>query len=81
MTVSPVSTLSDEQLQAAPATRARGYWTTVGRRLLRDKVSVACAAVLLLIFLSALVAPWLGLAYVFSTSGGTTAGTTSPTSR
>ena len=62
MTVSPVDTLSDEQLQAAPATKARGYWATVGRRLLRDKVSMACAVILLLIFLSALVAPWLGLA-------------------
>ncbi|HEY4985075.1 MAG TPA: ABC transporter permease [Bradyrhizobium sp.] len=62
MTVSPVGTLSDEQLQAAPVTNARGYWATVGRRLLRDKVSVACAVILLLIFLSALVAPWLGLA-------------------
>ena len=56
MTVSPVGTLSDEQLQAAPATKARGYWATVGRRLLRDKVSMACAVILLVIFLSALVA-------------------------
>jgi peptide/nickel transport system permease protein len=62
MTVSPSSTITDAALQAAPMTRARGYWSTVGRRLLRDKVSVACAAVLLLIFLSALAAPWLGLA-------------------
>jgi peptide/nickel transport system permease protein len=62
MTVSPTSTITDAALQAAPTTKARGYWSTVGRRLLRDKVSVACAAVLLLIFLSALAAPWLGLA-------------------
>ena len=41
MTVSPVDTLSDEQLQSAPATKARGYWATVGRRLRRDKVSMA----------------------------------------
>jgi peptide/nickel transport system permease protein len=62
MTVSPTSTITDAALQAAPMTKARGYWATVGRRLLRDKVSMACAAVLLLIFLSALAAPWLGLA-------------------
>ncbi|RXH17670.1 ABC transporter permease [Bradyrhizobium guangzhouense] len=48
-------------LQAAPATKARGYWATVGRRILRDKVSMACAIVLLLIFVAAILAPWLGL--------------------
>ncbi len=53
---------SDAALQAAPAMNARGYWATVGRRLLRDKVSMACALILLAIFLSAAVAPWLGLA-------------------
>jgi peptide/nickel transport system permease protein len=53
---------SDAALQAAPAMKARGYWATVGRRLLRDKVSMACALILLVIFLSALAAPWLGLA-------------------
>ena len=54
--------IADAALQAAPAMKARGYWTTVGRRLVRDKVSMACALILLLIFLSAAVAPWLGLA-------------------
>jgi peptide/nickel transport system permease protein len=53
---------SDAALQAAPAMKARGYWATVGRRLLRDRVSMACALILLAIFLSAAVAPWLGLA-------------------
>jgi peptide/nickel transport system permease protein len=53
---------SDAALQAAPAMNARGYWATVGGRLLRDKVSMACALILLVIFLSALAAPWLGLA-------------------
>ena len=58
----PLSATADAALQAAPATKARGYWATVGRRILRDKVSMACAIVLLAIFLSALLAPWLGLA-------------------
>jgi peptide/nickel transport system permease protein len=57
----PLPVASDAALQAAPATKARGYWATVGRRLFRDKVSIACALVLLVIFLSALLAPWLGL--------------------
>ncbi len=62
MSVSPTSALSDAALQAAPPSKARGYWATVGRRISRDKVSMACALILTLIFLSALVAPWLGLA-------------------
>ncbi len=57
-----MTVMSDTALQAAPATKARGYWATVGRRIARDKVAMACAFVLALIFLSALFAPWLGLA-------------------
>jgi peptide/nickel transport system permease protein len=57
-----MSTITDAALQAAPASKARGYWSTVGRRLRRDKVSMACALILILIFLAALLAPWLGLA-------------------
>src|SRR6266404_2760335 len=57
-----MSAITDAALQAAPATKARGYWATVGRRIARDKVSMACAFILALIFLSALCAPWLGLA-------------------
>ena len=57
-----MSAITDLALQAAPSTEARGYWATVGRRIRRDKVSMACAFILLLIFVSALLAPWLGLA-------------------
>lgn len=53
---------SDASLQAAPAHKARGYWATVGRRLLRDKVSVVCGIILLLILLAAIFAPFLHLA-------------------
>jgi peptide/nickel transport system permease protein len=60
VSISP--TMSDAALQAGPAAKARGYWATVGRRMTRDKVSMACAFILALIFLSALLAPWLGLA-------------------
>src|SRR5258705_288355 len=57
-----MSVMSDTALQAAPASKARGYWATVGRRIVRDKVSMVCAFILVLIFASALLAPWLGLA-------------------
>src|ERR1700694_1137385 len=57
-----MSGISDAAWQAGPAVRARGYWATVGRRIRRDKVSMVCAFILLAIFLSALCAPWLGLA-------------------
>ncbi|QOG06694.1 ABC transporter permease [Aureimonas sp. OT7] len=46
----------------APVEKTRGYWRTVGRRLARDRLSMACLGILLLILLSALFAPWLGLA-------------------
>jgi peptide/nickel transport system permease protein len=61
MTDAPIGAMSDAALQAAPVAKARGYWATVGRRLLRDRVSMTCAFVLILIFVSALIAPWLGL--------------------
>src|SRR5436309_6586248 len=57
-----MTVMSDTALQAAPATKARGYWATVGRRIARDKVSMVCAFMLIAIFLSAVCAPWLGLA-------------------
>src|SRR6187397_1700426 len=57
-----MSAITDTALQAAPATVARGYWATVGRRIRRDKVAMVCAFILVLIFLAAVFAPWLGLA-------------------
>ncbi|MGJ4998646.1 ABC transporter permease [Bradyrhizobium sp. HKCCYLS3077] len=62
MNVSSPSAVNDPSLQAAPMANARGYWATVGRRIVRDKVSMVCVAILLLIFLSALLAPYLHLA-------------------
>src|SRR5688572_18410069 len=49
-------------VQIAVVDKARGYWTSVGRRLMRDPVSVMCAVVLILIALGAIFAPYLGLA-------------------
>jgi peptide/nickel transport system permease protein len=55
-------------VRASPAAASRGYWQQVGRRLRRDPVTLVCAAVLLLIVVSALAAPWLGLADPYKTS-------------
>src|SRR3979490_1215225 len=63
-----MSAITDAALQAAPATKARGYLATVGRRIRRDKVSMVCALILALIFLSARCAPWLGRAYPYQGS-------------
>jgi peptide/nickel transport system permease protein len=45
-----------------PAAVTAGYWSGVARRIVYDKVSVACAFVLMVIFLAAIFAPYLGLA-------------------
>jgi peptide/nickel transport system permease protein len=47
------------QEQAAPATRVRGYWQSVGYRLRHDPVTLAFGAIVLLIVLAALAAPLL----------------------
>src|SRR6266851_1628670 len=62
VSISPMSAMTDAALQAEPASKARGYWATVGRRIVSDKVSMVCACILIAIFLSALCAGWLGLA-------------------
>jgi peptide/nickel transport system permease protein len=59
---------ADSTVRASPAAASRGYWQQVGRRLRRDPVTLACAAILLLIVVSALAAPWLGLADPYKTS-------------
>jgi peptide/nickel transport system permease protein len=46
----------------------RGYWRGVLARLIRDRVSVVCAAVLLALLLAAIFAPWLGLDDPYKTS-------------
>jgi peptide/nickel transport system permease protein len=44
---------------ALPAVRSPGYWTSVWRRFLRDKVAVGAAIVVLLLVLMALLSPWI----------------------
>jgi peptide/nickel transport system permease protein len=57
-----MSVVADDFARIAAVEKARGYWTSVGRRLARDPVSVGCATILILIALAALLAPYLGLA-------------------
>ncbi|WP_088343375.1 MULTISPECIES: ABC transporter permease [Rhodomicrobium] len=57
-----MSVLADDLIDLAATRKSRGYWGNVGRRLLRDPVSMICAAILLLIALAAVFAPYLGLA-------------------
>jgi len=52
----PVSTFEE---QAAPATRVRGYWQSVLYRLRHDPVTLVFAAIVLLIVLAAIFAPYL----------------------
>ena len=46
-----MSIMTDAVLQAPPATKPRGYWATVSRRIARDKISMICALVLIVMVL------------------------------
>jgi peptide/nickel transport system permease protein len=57
-----MSAVADDFARIAIVKKARGYWRTVGRRLIRDPVSVVCALVFIVIALAAIFAPYLGMA-------------------
>jgi peptide/nickel transport system permease protein len=57
-----MTAVAEDIARIAIAPKTRGYWATVGRRLIRDPVNIACATVLILIVLAAIFAPYLGLA-------------------
>jgi peptide/nickel transport system permease protein len=65
---SPSLELGAGMMQPAAATVTRGYWLSVRRRLARDPVTLICATILILIVVSSLAAPWLGLADPYKTS-------------
>ncbi len=44
---------------AAAVERSPGYWTTVGRRLLRNRLAMGAALILLALILVAIFGPWL----------------------
>lgn len=53
------TTLTPSPPAASPATASRSYWSRVLHRFSRDPLAMACLAVLLLILLGAIFAPWL----------------------
>jgi peptide/nickel transport system permease protein len=57
-----MSVIADDTIRIVRVEKTRGYWSMVGRRLMRNKVAVVCAAILALVALAAILAPWLGLA-------------------
>ncbi len=57
-----MSAVAEDIVRIAIVDKTRGYWATVGRRLVRDPVSVVCAILLIAIALAAIFAPHLGLA-------------------
>ena len=63
-----MSAVADDLVRIAAVEKARGYWSTVFRRLARDPVSVACATIILLIALAAILADHLGLANPYTGS-------------
>jgi len=65
---SPTVDVAAALVRPTVASASRGYWPSVGRRLRRDPVTLICAGVLLLIVLSSIAAPLLGLADPYKTS-------------
>lgn len=64
--VSSAASMPDAVL--APQVAGAGYWRSVLQRLHRDPVAMACAAILLLLMLAALLAPWITPADPFKAS-------------
>lgn len=56
-----MTAMDTDILETPVSTSAKGYWSGVGARLLRDPVTMLCLAVITLLILSALFAPYLGL--------------------
>ena len=59
MTDIPANGLTVDKSQSAPATKVRGYWGSVWNRLRYDYVTLFCLALIILIVLLAVFAPWL----------------------
>lgn len=59
MTDIPAGSISVDKAQSAPASRVRGYWGSVWNRLRYDYVTLFCLALIAVIVLLAVFAPWL----------------------
>jgi peptide/nickel transport system permease protein len=55
----PANSLPFPEAQGTPVVHVRGYWSSVWQRLRYDYVTLFCLAVIILIVLSAIFAPWL----------------------
>jgi peptide/nickel transport system permease protein len=64
----PSPALATPAIQALPATRSPGYWTSVVRRFRRDPVAIGAAIVVLLLVLVALFGPWIAPADPYAAS-------------
>jgi len=60
--------MASNGLTLAAPKQKRGYWKAVWRRLQRDHVAIGCAAILLLIILAAIFAPWVAPVDPYKTS-------------
>jgi peptide/nickel transport system permease protein len=54
--------VATDMIEAAEATAQPGYWSGVFNRVRRDPVAVISSVILILLILSAIFAPWIGLA-------------------
>jgi peptide/nickel transport system permease protein len=59
MTDIPAGSLPVDKSQSVPVTRVRGYWGSVWNRLRYDYVTLFCLALIAVIVLAAIFAPWL----------------------
>lgn len=60
--------LATPQIPPLPEQRSRGYWSSVLQRFARDPVAMGAAAVVVLLILMALIAPWIAPADPYATS-------------
>ena len=68
-TASGAAVLVDDSAEAAGlVAQRRGYWSTVFGRLVRDPITMVCAAIVLLILLAAIFAPFVAPADPYKTS-------------
>lgn len=63
-----MSAITDSVAAAVPAKAGKGYWTSVWSRLLQDRVAMVALAVILLIVLAAIFAPYIAPADPFKGS-------------
>lgn len=59
MTDIPAGSLHIDKAQSAPASKVRGYWGSVWNRLRYDYVTLFCIALIAVIVLLAVFAPWI----------------------